>query len=393
MSTTHTHGLVLSGGACYGAYEIGVMRALAGGTSHVTHPVVPHVIAGTSAGALNAALLCAHFEGGLSGAVDELERVWHTNIAETPGTCKSTVLRYRGSLAEFASPACFAKDPVTPMRQLASDASFILRDGMHRAARLLRGETQVGQRLLDMVSLRTIICCEPYHHLVKSVVPLAKIRGAKVQLRIAATNWHTGDVRVFENSDMTDEQGHDVILASSAIPGVFPSVRIGGVPYADGGLVMNTPLGPAIDAGAQVIHVVSVNPQIRLMKSSDLHSTIGEIYRALAVSLESAINRDVEIAARINKGIRILENAEKGIYDPSTPLANAVLTLGGQTSKTLKNLRYQQLTIHRYELADPGESFLSWLDFSPSRIQSLIQSGYNDTLKHDCKASGCVLPA
>ena len=390
MSATGAHGLVLSGGACYGAYEIGVVRALAAGTPHLRHPMVPQVIAGTSAGALNAALLCANFDGGLRHAVDELERVWHTHIAEPPGQGKSNVLRYRGNPAEFANTA-FLAHPVAPMRQLFSDASFVFQDGMRRAARLVRGETEVGQRLLDMVSLRTIICSEPYHHLVKSVVPLAAIRSARVHLRIAATNWHTGEIRVFGNADMTDEQGHKVILASSAIPGVFPSVHIGGAPYVDGGVVMNTPLRPAIDAGADVIHVVSVNPQIRLMKSSDLNSTTSEIYRALAISLESAINRDVEMAARINHGIRILENAEKGLYNPASPLETAVLALGGRAGKP-QNLAYKQLTIHRYELADPGESFLSWLDFSPARIQSLIDAGYNDTLKHDCRASGCVLP-
>ena len=389
MTATHHHGLVLSGGACYGAYEIGVIRALAAGTPHLKHPLVPQVITGTSAGALNAALLCANFESGLGHAVEELERVWHTHIAEIPGR-ENTVLRYRGNPTEFASTG-FLAHPVGPMRQLFSDAEFVFRDGLRRATRFMRGETELGQRLLDMVSLRTIICSEPYHHLVKSVVSLAAIRSARVQLRIAATNWHTGEVRVFGNAEMTDEQGHQVILASSAIPGVFPTVRLGGAPFVDGGVVMNTPLSPAIDAGADVIHVVSVNPQIRLMKS-DLDSTISEIYRALAISLESAINRDVEIAARINHGIRILENAEKGVYDPKSPLETAVLTLGGRAAKP-QNLKYKQLTIHRYELADPGESFLSWLDFSPGRIQSLINAGYNDTLKHDCHASGCVLAA
>src|SRR5260370_11644722 len=84
------------------------------------------------------------------------------------------------------------------------------------------------------------------------------IRNSGGLIRIAATNWKTGGLATFGNADIT----HDAVLASAAIPGIFPAVRIGADPYMDGGILMNTPLNPAIDLGADVVHVVPLDPSI-----------------------------------------------------------------------------------------------------------------------------------
>lgn len=64
--------------------------------------------------------------------------------------------------------------------------------------------------------------------------------------------WKRGELRVFTNQDITAKH----ILASCSIPVIYPWTRIDGVTYWDGGTMANTPLGPAIDAGAEKIYVV-----------------------------------------------------------------------------------------------------------------------------------------
>jgi NTE family protein len=52
----------------------------------------------------------------------------------------------------------------------------------------------------------------------------------------------------------------DHIVASCSIPVIYPPTRIGAVSYWDGGTVANTPLGPAVDAGAEDIVVIVMTP-------------------------------------------------------------------------------------------------------------------------------------
>ena len=61
---------------------------------------------------------------------------------------------------------------------------------------------------------------------------------------------------------MTDELGPRAILASAAIPGFFPPTEVGAQPFVDGGVVLNTPLVPAIEAGADILHVIYMDPDV-----------------------------------------------------------------------------------------------------------------------------------
>jgi NTE family protein len=61
-----------------------------------------------------------------------------------------------------------------------------------------------------------------------------------------------GELRVFSNRDITAKH----ILASCSIPVIYPWTQIDDAVYWDGGTMANTPLGPAIDAGAEEIYIV-----------------------------------------------------------------------------------------------------------------------------------------
>lgn len=82
------------------------------------------------------------------------------------------------------------------------------------------------------------------------------IAESKVEVRVAAVDVGTGDLRIFTNQEITPKR----LLASSSLPLLFPMVEDGGRHYWDGGTVVNTPLQPAIEAGADDITTVLLSP-------------------------------------------------------------------------------------------------------------------------------------
>lgn len=77
-------------------------------------------------------------------------------------------------------------------------------------------------------------------------------------LLITATDLEAGRLRIFDNREMEIRVEH--ILASCSIPVVYPWTEVGGARYWDGAVMANTPLAPAIDAGADEIYVVLLSP-------------------------------------------------------------------------------------------------------------------------------------
>lgn len=82
------------------------------------------------------------------------------------------------------------------------------------------------------------------------------IQRSPTEVRVSAVDVGTGDIRVFTNMELTPSR----LLASASIPILFPMVEDGGRHYWDGGTVVNTPLRPAIEAGATEITCVLLSP-------------------------------------------------------------------------------------------------------------------------------------
>ena len=147
--------------------------------------ISPDAIVGTSIGALNGAFLAGH--PGMRG-VDELAKLW------------TTVHR----------PDVF---PV-------------------RVRELLRGVIGHRKNLFDSVGLRTLL------H--RADLGFDDLEEAPTPLSVVATDLHTGEAVVLAAGDTVT-----ALLASAAIPGVFPPVEIGGRTLVDGGVVANTPIAQA----------------------------------------------------------------------------------------------------------------------------------------------------
>jgi NTE family protein len=368
-------GFVLSGGGAYAAYEIGVMRALISGSSPATNftPADPQVLAGTSGGSINAAITASAVWAGGAAAVQYLEDVWVRRIAEAPGACTSNVLRLRANPLSVVNPACFADGAF--YAGLLEDVEFLADQTQARGAMVLQSPGTLRQRLLEAFDLGMFISGNPLRGVLRDIIDFDRVRCSPCAMRIAATNWRTGELRVFRNEDMTETQGVDILVGSSAIPGVFASVDVAGEPYVDGGVVMNTPLRPAIQAGANELHVIYMDPDVWRIPLPRLRNTLNTLYRMLVISFGLTVSRDIHTAAAINRRLRA-----------SPAEAETTVVTGVPRAK-----RYRPLTIHRYHPTEDLGGTFRWLDFDRDHVVRLIERGYEDTCVHDCKAMRCVI--
>lgn len=162
------------------------------------HGVRPDLVVGTSVGALNAAFIGFNpTEEGIA----EMERIWR-NLGEDdlfPGG------RFRASWARM----------------------FVR-----------------GNRVFENSGLRRLI--------ESTQGPGAHIEDSHIPLGIVTTDLETGTERVFTSGPLVEP-----VLASAAMPGVYPPVEIEGRMYTDGGVANNVPIAPAVDMGATTLYVLN----------------------------------------------------------------------------------------------------------------------------------------
>ena len=371
-----SHGIALSGGGAYGAFELGVLRVLASDSRFaLADPASrgPNVVTGTSVGAFNAAVLaCGVGEGKpFRQIVEEMAEVWLRRVAG--GLHDNGVFRVRGDI--FRKPS---------VAETLSDAAFLTRDIFSRMAYAVT-PPPVPSRLLQMIDVSSLFSVEPLRKLVEENINWEALEKSRCQLQIATTDWTAGQVRIFAHSKhptkheeaMTRDNYRDSVLASTAIPGIFQPVKVdclsakGGREerlFVDGGLVMNSPLNPAIDAGASIIHLICVNPDVRTLAFSPLSSTLDVLERSLVTTVAGNIASDLERARLVN-------------------------SIAGIVRRRHSDEFYRPVTIHRYHPAKEVLGGLAGiLDFSPEHLQALIADGERAGREHDCEREACVLP-
>jgi NTE family protein len=229
--------LVLSGGGARAAYQAGVLRAVAGWLPE--HAPCPFsVLVGTSAGAINAAALAARGRE-FDLAVQHLEQVWS-------GFRLGQVVR--------------------------DDAITVLRAGLHWVLSLASAGWLAPPP-------RSLLDTSPLRELLERAVPVERIpesiaAGPVRAVAVATTNYTTGRaVAFFEASPTVQEWTRvrragvrrrldlDVLMASAAIPFIFPAARVDGDYYGDGAMRQLAPLSPAVHLGANRLLVVGTRAE------------------------------------------------------------------------------------------------------------------------------------
>src|SRR5215208_1151305 len=393
----HMQAVILSGGGANGAYEVGVLKALLAGQSYATEyvPLEPDVFTGTSVGSFNAAFLVSLWETHGQAAVTKLETVWISRLArEGRLSPTNNGFRFLANPVEFLDPRRFFIDPVGSVSRFASDSLYLFWDFLDRFMYVAnsRDEEPLMERLLHTIAIDNLITREPFNRLIREIVKFDSIRRSRKQLRVAATNWETGEVEVFSNYDFTDKLGPRIILASSALPGFFTPETIGAQPFVDGAVLLNTPLRPAIRARADCLHVIYLDPDVSSIPIHYLNNILSTLYRIQVINWAATVNEAIKEAKGINDALTIIRRAkrESGLEGVNPKGVMQALSKFGARLEQVS--AYRMLTIHRYHPRDELGGPLSLLDLRRARIEYLIERGFHDAVLHDCQASRCVLP-
>lgn len=381
--------LILSGGGAQAAYEVGVMSGLLTGQSPATDysPLDPAIFIGTSAGSINAGLFLSSAKAGPLDATKFMEKVWTEDMVTAPGKCGGGVYRIR---ADPGNAGCLFTHPWKSFAGIAADSGVLARNAVTRGIKFVMSGGALGQRALELIDLGALISIEPFVELIHKRIRLDEIRRSSSTLKVAATNWRTGEVRIFDKSEMSDAIGHQILQASSALPGVFPPVEIEGDPYVDGGLVMNTPLKPAIDAGADTLHIICMDPDMSRVPLSRMPATSAIFSRSLEINFRTSMSQDIKYAAQVNHAIAVL-NERQPLTDVTVRSGRHLLR---ETLKRTLNPKtkaaHRSLTMHLYYPS--GGLNVGWLSFERDSIARLIRRGREDAIHHDCVANRCIFP-
>ena len=387
----HKQAIVLSGGGAYGAYEIGVMKALFQGHCPATGHLCldPQIFTGTSVGAVNATFMISQPETDLVSTIEQLESIWINRFAENSNNCGNGVFRFRGNPIEFFDPNCVLRHPLTPVTQVLDDSVFFTRDLLARSADFVFSTQSLQLRTIGLFNVADLVSIEPLQSTVASIVNLEGVRRSQRFLVVAATHWDNGRLALFTNKDLTDAFGHQILMASAAIPGIFPPARVGGHVFVDGGVIMNTPLLPAIRAGADVIHVVYLDPNVADIPLQRLQNTIDTFDRLTVIQWAAKANEDIETVRWVNMGIAALQ---KAAVTSEKQARDILRVLGPLQEKMTEGKSYRHITVHRYHPREDLGGPLGMLNFARSQIEGLIQKGFEDAINHNCDESECILP-
>ncbi len=214
--------LALQGGGAHGAFTWGVLdRLLEESWLGIDG------ISGTSAGAMNAAVLVDGFvKGGAAGARKALKNFWRT-------------------VSDAARFSPFQRGPLDILLGRWTLDSSPIYVGMDLLSRLVSP--------YDLNPLGK----NPLREILSELIDFTRLPQAPIKLFITATNVRTGRGHVFKNDTITP----DVLLASACLPTLFQAIEIDGEPYWDGGYSGNPTLTPLVrECKSQDTILVQINP-------------------------------------------------------------------------------------------------------------------------------------
>src|SRR5438876_11952081 len=153
---------------------------------------------------------------------------------------------------------------------------------------------------------------------------------------------------------------------------------------------MNTPMNLAIDAGADILHVIYLDPEVKAIPLLPVRNTIDTFSRLFAIQFAANVNRDIEVARQINEGLEVIAKAAGG--GPVSAGETRAFVLAAKRLSTAEDYsKYRKVTIHRYQPRDTLRGILGLLNFNRDKSFDLIERGFQDAIFHNCQASKCVL--
>ena len=361
-------GLILSGGGARAAYQVGVLKAISGLLPRdAVNPF--SIICGTSAGAINAAVLAVYARCFREG-VKRLSLVWK---------------RFRADMVYRADPR------------------GILRSSAHWFAAMLLGG-------LGRYNPTSLLDSRPLEQLLRRYIPCERIQesidsGALRALCVTASGYTTGqavsffqgtaDLEIWRRARRVGSAAKisiEHLMASAAIPLVFPAVKVNREYFGDGSMGQLAPISPALHLGADRVLVIGVRmpneleePRQRAESYPSLAEVAGHLLNS--IFLES-LDADLERLQRINRTISLITAEEREraklplrpvdvlVVSPSEDLGEIAQTYARHLPRPVRFL-LRGLGVRN----SSGTSLLSYLLFEKPYCRRLIALGYADTMQ------------
>lgn len=361
--------LILTGGGARAAYQVGVLSAIAKFIPR-NHGIPFPIICGTSAGAINSTAL-ACYSSCFQLGIKKLEWVWKN----------------------LEPSRIYHSDPVRVFNHLFSG---------------LLGSFQADYA---NKSARSLLNNAPLHDILNMVIDFNRIdtnirRGYLSAVSVTASSYTSGDsISYFQSKSSVPpwfrakrrgeptQLNSQHLMASSAIPLVFPSVKIKHHHVGDGSIHQLSPLSPAIHLGAEKIFVVGVDQPKELIHAHENNPhppTAATVAGHLLDTVFSdTLQSDIERMERINHTLSLIpEGVEKqnsGLKSIDSLVINPSHDFNCIAVKHYDKLPLSiKLLLRSVGIANDAESsVISYLLFEKNYCKELMALGFNDALEQE----------
>jgi len=361
-------GLILSGGGARAAYQIGVLRAIANILPRETRNPFD-VISGTSAGALNAVSLATHAQR-LRTGVRTLEYVWkNLNSGQV----------YRldsGGIISSASNwvlAMITNRPTESPVSLLNNAP--LEELLKKLIRLERIQHNIDVGLLDAVAVTASSYTSG-----ESVAFFQAVKGIE--------DWR-GPHRKGARTRLTLKH----LMASSAIPTIFPAVRIGNEFFGDGAIRQLAPTSTALHLGAQKILAIGVSAN-RSPKDPDevqkednpepRHPSLSQIVgHILNSAFVDTLENDLEFLGHMNDVLPHVSQRKLLKYNIRHQVVDLLEISPSRDLSEIASEHFDELPrpLRLFVKEASSGTLLSLLLFEPGYCNALMELGLQDALR------------